>query len=418
MKKNIMKKFFEVTLILLLFLGCISSESESATPSATSPPTTVSSASFEVTDLRVIPANPTVGDTVTILVDVQNTGDAAGSHTLLVIIGSTSQTQSMELEGKSSKTVELEAIMDTAGSTEISTGNITKTITVGGEETPAPTTQAPTTAPTTPAPSTPAPTTSAPPTPAPKDNKLERPAYELGTRLNYLFTVGGNEWGSTVSYNSPYEEERTPWFQWGMTDWWNDNPNDTYWRGDYHYFYDRNWDLKGVLAARIGGTEVFNQYIRLYDKDVDVLPDDWPACTGKYNDPLPTIYPLVKGAEKIDTGKFCLVTFGSSFYTGTKVPEGRGTYERRIYVEDFEEIEAGGETYRCAKVQYFMRHTVEFLSPHANEEWSRMEWIEEGYRWYSEIGLVRAEFTVKTYWWDELEKTDRVLIELTGATLP
>jgi hypothetical protein len=400
MKKNIMKKFFEITLISLLFLGCLGSESETTTPPATVP-STDAPASFEVTGLRVVPANPAVGDTVTILVDVRNTGDATGTHTLLVIIGNRSQTQSIELEGKSSKTVEFEAIMDTEGTIEISTGNITKTIVVGGEEIPAPTTSAP-----TPAPSTPAPTTSAPtpkPTAAPEEeNRLDRPAYALGTRLNYLFTVGGNEWGCSVVYNTRYEENRTPWFQWGVTDFWNPTPTETYLRGDYTYKYTRGWDLEELYSNAIGGKTA----LRFYGIE--------------YLSPLPSPFPLVKGAEIRDTGGFTFTvpkySFACFFVSG---PEGRGTYERIIYTEDFEEMEAGGETYRCAKVRFFMRHTVEFSAPSYNEDWGKTEWIEEGYHWYAEeVGLVKADVTIKTYWWDELEKTDTILIDLTAAILP
>jgi hypothetical protein len=223
----------------------------------------------------------------------------------------------------------------------------------------------------------------------------------VGVRLNYIFTVGGDEWGSTIYYNARYEENRNPWFRWGVTDHWSANPRDTYWRGDYDYIYTASWALRGVWSMEIGGTTAnINLYLLDYEPD------------------LPSVFPLVKGAERLHTGRINdYLMLGITWYTGG-APEGRGTYERRVYVEDFEELEAGGETYRCAKVQYSMRHTVEFLSPHYNEDWGKIEWVEEGYRWYTDFGLVKADVTIKTYWWDELEETERVRIELTGATLP
>ena len=414
MNRKIARTFVEVTLISLLFAGCISSGSETTTPAPTTPGTTASPASFEVTELRVIPDTPTVGDTVTILVDVRNTGDVSGSYTVLVTVGSASQTQNIELDGKSSKTVEFEASMDTEGSVEITAGTMEKTIVVVPEpvDTLPPTTAAPTPQPTTAAP-TPQPTAV-----PDEQEKIERPEYALGTRLNYLFTVGGDEWGSTISYNSPYEENRTPWFRWGVTDHWDASPGDTYWRGDYIYIYDRNWDLEGVWTDKIGGTKMsFEAYIIIYSKWPPFTSSDCPICKSSYTKVLPNVYPLVQGAEKIDDGTFCLYIPGMGL-GGISMPEGRGNYERRINVEEFEDIEAGGETYRCAKVKYYMRHTVEFLSPHYNEDWGKIEWIEEGYHWYSEFGLVKADVTIKTYWWDELEETDTVLIELTGVTLP
>jgi len=401
MKKIFIKKFVEIVLITLLFLGCVTEAPPATTLSPTTPtpttaPATTSSAEFEITDLRVIPENPEVGDTLTILVDVQNKGDSSGSYTILVTIGSKSETQNIELEGKSSKTVQFQETVDTEGNIEIKAGNLIETISVAPLETPTPTTPPA----TTPSPTTPAPTT-APPSTEPKGEKIYRPEYELGTRLNYLYTVGGNEWGCTIAYNSPREGDRTPWFRWGVTDFWNAKPKKTYWRGDYTYIYDSNWNLKAVVSDTIGGTK-FSDNIYVCD----------------YQNPdLPCIYPLVKGAEKIATGQLRTFMVDWSMWSGS-FAEGRGTYERRIYIEGFEDIEAGGKTYRCARVKYYMRHTVTFLSPYDNEDWGKTEWIEEGYHWYSDIGLIKAEVTIKTYWWDELEKTDKVSIILTGATLP
>jgi len=397
MKKIFVKKFVEIALITLLFLGCVSTPSQTTTPPATTAPsTTASPAEFEITDLRVIPENPQVGDTLTILVDVQNKGDSSGSYTILVTIGSKSKTQNIELEGKSSKTVQFQETADTEGNIEIKAGNLTKTIAVAPLTTPSPT---------------------APPSTEPKGEKIERPEYEVGTRLNYLYTVGGNEWGCTIAYNRPYEGDRTPWFEWGATDHWNTNPKETYWRGDYDYVYNSNWDLKLVWSEKIGGHKLtYGGYVLIYSRG-GPIPEDWPYCKSSYNKVLPNVYPLVKGAEKIDNGNFCLVIPMLS-WSGEGMPEGRGTYERRIYTEGFEDIEAGGKTYRCARVKYYMKHTITFLSPYDNEDWGKIEWIEEGYHWYADIGLVKSEVTIKTYWWDELEKTDKVSIILTGVTLP
>jgi len=414
MKKIFIKRFVEIALITLLFLGCVSTPSQTTTPPATTtPPTTTSvPAQFEITNLRVIPENPKIGDILTILVDVQNKGDSSGSYTILVTIGSKSKTQNIELEGKSSKTVQFQETVDTEGDIGIKAGNLTKTISVAPLETPAPTTPPA----TTPSPTTSAPTT-APPSTEPKGEKIERPEYELGTRLNCLYTVGGNEWGCTIAYNSPREGDRTPWFRWGVTDHWENNPKDTYWRGDYTYYYNGNWDLEGVYSYKIGGykSSAFAVYVIVY-KSAEWLKEHTCGVTCPYNSELPSIFPLVKGAEKVDTGGFCLIIPGKS-PTGSSFPEGRGTYERRIYTEGFEDIEAGGETYRCARVKYYMKHTVTFLSPHDNEDWGKMEWIEEGYHWYADIGMVKTDVTIKTYWWDELEKTDKVYIILTGVTL-
>ena len=137
MKKIFVKKFVEIALITLLFLGCVSTPSQTTTPPATTAPsTTASPAEFEITDLRVIPENPQVGDTLTILVDVQNKGDSSESYTILVTIGSKSKTQNIELEGKSSKTVQFQETADTEGNIEIKAGNLTKTIAVAPLTTP------------------------------------------------------------------------------------------------------------------------------------------------------------------------------------------------------------------------------------------------------------------------------------------
>ncbi|MEA1993847.1 MAG: hypothetical protein U9N35_05570 [Euryarchaeota archaeon] len=52
------------------------------------------------------------------------------------------------------------------------------------------------------------------------------------------------------------------------------------------------------------------------------------------------------------------------------------------------------------------------------ETWKIYKWVEDGYAWYGDIGMVKADYTVKTYFSDELEHKDRVSIILNSATLP
>ena len=153
MDKNLItfEKSLVLSLIFLIFLsGCVTE----APPATTAPPTTstptLPSAQFEVTDLRVIPESPKVGDTLTVLVDVQNRGDSSGSYTLIVSIGMKLKSQDIELEGKSCRTVEFQEIVDKEGEIEIRVGDLAKTINVSSLETQTP--------PATPAPTTPAPT--------------------------------------------------------------------------------------------------------------------------------------------------------------------------------------------------------------------------------------------------------------------
>jgi len=162
MDKNliIFEKSLVLSLAFLIFLsGCITEAPQTTTPPATTAlPTTSTptqpSAQFEVTDLRVAPESPKVGDTLTILVDVQNRGDSSGSYTLIVSIGMKLKNQDIELEGKSCRTVEFQEIVDKEGEIEIRTGDLAKTINVSSLETQT-TTPPATTAPTTPAPTSP-----------------------------------------------------------------------------------------------------------------------------------------------------------------------------------------------------------------------------------------------------------------------
>lgn len=124
MNKNsiIFKKVLVLSFILLVFLsGCISQTPQTTPSSTTSAPTT-SFAQFEITDLRVSPENPKIGDTLTILVDVQNRGDSSGSYKVIVSIGMELKSKDIELEAKSSKTVEFQEVVDKEGEIEIRAG--------------------------------------------------------------------------------------------------------------------------------------------------------------------------------------------------------------------------------------------------------------------------------------------------------
>ncbi|HEC87842.1 MAG TPA: hypothetical protein ENI52_00830 [Thermoplasmata archaeon] len=106
------------------------------TPPATTPSATTSvSAQFEIIDLRVIPENPRIGDTLNILVDVRNTGNSLDSYTVLVTIGEESMTKNIELEGKSSKTVSFHKVITKEKNIKIRAGDLTKTLTILPRET-------------------------------------------------------------------------------------------------------------------------------------------------------------------------------------------------------------------------------------------------------------------------------------------
>jgi len=153
MDKNLIEKSLVLSLAFLIFLsGCITE----APPATTAPPTTSTPtlpSQFEITDLRVAPESPKVGDTLTVLVDVQNRGDSSGSYTLIVSIGMKLKSQDIELEGKSCRTVEFQEVVDKEGEIEIRAGDLAKTINVSSLETQTP--PATTAPPTTPAPTTP-----------------------------------------------------------------------------------------------------------------------------------------------------------------------------------------------------------------------------------------------------------------------
>ena len=84
-KNSILIRKFSVLCFVLLILssGCISNRSTSTT----TPTSTQKPQEFKIIDLRVAPENPEIGDTLIILVDVQNRGDSSGEFEVTVSIG-------------------------------------------------------------------------------------------------------------------------------------------------------------------------------------------------------------------------------------------------------------------------------------------------------------------------------------------
>ena len=146
--KNEMVVLFLVFVLITSSFGCIGEEPESIAPAAT-----VSSGTVTITDLRLAPEDPSVEDTLTVLVDLQNRGDRSERYTLIVTIGPAIYTREVELKEKSSMTVTLHNELDTGGSVEIAAGDLIKTIFVVPSGDPSPsTTPPPTTSPATEAP--------------------------------------------------------------------------------------------------------------------------------------------------------------------------------------------------------------------------------------------------------------------------
>ena len=91
---------------------------------------TTSPVQFEITDLRVSSENPQIGDQITIFVDVRNKGDSSGTYTVIVKIEGKTKTKDIEIDGKSSKTVEFYHSVAREGPIEIKAGDLIKTINV------------------------------------------------------------------------------------------------------------------------------------------------------------------------------------------------------------------------------------------------------------------------------------------------
>lgn len=175
-------KLTAICTILILVCMCIG---EPAT-------TTPTPAQFEITDLRVIPENPKVGDTIIVLIDIFNNGKSSGSYTVLVIMGGTSQRKTIELEGKSSKTVEFQKTLNIEGHMEIKAGNFTKIIYVMPLKTPTPT-YSPTPSPTT----TPTPTAS-----SSKTWHFVTRFSGKGDRTTSEFYIKGHNWEVNYEFSS------------------------------------------------------------------------------------------------------------------------------------------------------------------------------------------------------------------------
>ena len=66
-----------------------------------------------------------------------------------------------------------------------------------------------------------------------------------------------------------------------------------------------------------------------------------------------------------------------------------------------------------------MKFTITYeVEYNTGEPWKLYKWVEDGYAWYSDIGMIKAEYTVKTYFSGELKKTDKVSIILNSITIP
>ncbi len=145
-KNSILIRKFSILCFVLLILssGCISNRSTTTT----TPAPTQKPQEFEIIDLRVAPENPEIGDTLIILVDVQNRGDSSGEFEVTVSIGMKLISKTVSIEAKSSKTVQFQEKLDKEGKIEIKTGDLTRIIYVSSLETPPPTTQPPKMSPT------------------------------------------------------------------------------------------------------------------------------------------------------------------------------------------------------------------------------------------------------------------------------
>jgi Domain of unknown function (DUF2341)/CARDB len=92
------------------------------TPTPTPEPTPVP-AQFELSNLVVNPSTVEVGETVTVSVDVSNTGEAEGSYAaMLKINGSLEETKEITLAGGASATATFTVSKDTAGTYEVELG--------------------------------------------------------------------------------------------------------------------------------------------------------------------------------------------------------------------------------------------------------------------------------------------------------
>jgi hypothetical protein len=89
-------------------------------------------AQFTLSNLVVNPSTATTGESVTISVDVSNTGEVEGSYAaILKINGSLEETKEVTLAGGASTTVTFAVSEDTAGKYEVGLGDQSGEFTVG-----------------------------------------------------------------------------------------------------------------------------------------------------------------------------------------------------------------------------------------------------------------------------------------------
>ena len=94
-------------------------------------------AAFTLSSLQVSPASVEQGKTVTVTVQVKNTGEQSGSTTVeLKINGVTEQTKSVTLDGGASTTVSFTVVKDKVGTYTVAVGSLTGSFTVTAPPTP------------------------------------------------------------------------------------------------------------------------------------------------------------------------------------------------------------------------------------------------------------------------------------------
>jgi hypothetical protein len=117
-----------IGLFTILVLLSVSILSCTKSPEETKPvlETTKSPASFAVSNLTVTPGTINSDETVTISVDIMNTGETAGNYTAaLKINGSQEATQDVELEGGASKNVNFSISKNVPGDYTVSLDSLT-----------------------------------------------------------------------------------------------------------------------------------------------------------------------------------------------------------------------------------------------------------------------------------------------------
>jgi hypothetical protein len=126
---------------LSLILGACGPEAESPPTEPTSPtePTPPAPADFELISLDVEPAEVAIGETVSVMVLVENTGGSEGTYTaILTVDGVTIETKEATIVPGSSGAVNFSLVKDAAGTYEIGVGDLSADLTVNEELEPIP----------------------------------------------------------------------------------------------------------------------------------------------------------------------------------------------------------------------------------------------------------------------------------------